>query len=122
MYSRILASVIAFFVCLGYAQADEFAATLVKVADGKITFARGVGKKKKEYTLPADDKCRIVAAKYDVKAKKIEAGDEIDKGLKNPLFEQLDKEPVEAWVRTNGDNDRIVELRLYQSKTKKKPK
>lgn len=104
------------------AQADEFTASLVKVADGKVTFSKGVGKKKKDYTLQADEKVRVVAAKYDPKTKRIEAGPEIAGGLANPLFEQLDKESVEAWIRTNVDNDRILELRLYQTTKKKKTK
>jgi hypothetical protein len=111
-----------FFLGVQIAHADEYTAVLVKVADGKITFARGTGKKKKETTLPADAKCRVVLARYDAKAKRIEAGDELAGGLKNPLFEMLDKETVEAWVRTNADNDRILELRLFQTTVKKKTK
>ena len=122
MILRLLTAGICVVLCAGFVQADEFSATLVKVADGKITFTRGVGKKKKETTLPADEKCRVVGAKYNAKAKKIEAGDEIAGGLKNPLFEMLDKETVEAWIVTNAENDRIVELRLYKSPTKKKTK
>jgi len=108
------------FLCVAGAQADEFTATLIMVADGKITYSRGVGKKKKEYTLQADEKIKVVAAKYDAKAKRIEAGPEIEGGLKNALFVQLDKTTVEALVRTSADNERILELRLYQSTTKKK--
>ncbi len=113
---------VGFSFCVGIAQADEFTAVLVKAADGKVTFTRGTGKKKKEYTLPADAKCSVVLAKYDAKAKKINAGDEVEGGLKNPLFTRLDKETVEAWVRTNADNDRILELRLFQLAVKKKTK
>ena len=121
MYLRALSAAILFLLAVGVAQADEFAATLVKVADGKITFSRGAGKKKKDYTLPADEKCRVVVAKYDAKTKKIEAGDAIADGLKNAIFDQLDKQAVEAWVCTNADNTVIVELRLFQL-TKKKAK
>jgi hypothetical protein len=121
MPQRLFAAGIGLLVCLGFAQADEFSAPLVKVADGKITFVRGKGKKKKDFTLPADENCRVFAAKYDPKTKKIEAGDEIPGGLKNSLFEMLDKDPVEAWIRTSPDNERIVELRLYKLGPKKKP-
>lgn len=122
MAARILLTGVMFFAVLVFANAEEFGGTLVKAADGKLTFVRGAGKTKKTHTLKVDEKCKVVAGKYDKKTKTIEAGDEIAGGLKNPLFEQLDKQPVEAWIRTNTDNDTILELRLYQSTTKKKPK
>jgi hypothetical protein len=62
----------------------------------------------------------VSVAKYDKKLKAIEAGDEVQGGLKNAIFAQLDKESVEAWVRTNKENDKILELRLFQSTKKKK--
>lgn len=92
MWKYSLWTAFAFFVFLGFLQADEFTATLVKVADGKVTFVRGAGKKKKE----------------------------VQGGLKNPIFEKLDKETLEALVRTNKENDKILELRLFQSTKKKK--
>jgi hypothetical protein len=111
---------LAVLVAVGVVTADEFIADLAKVGDGKVTFTRGTGKKKKkEYSLPVDESCRISVARYDLKAKRIEAGDDVPGGLKNPLFEKLDKEPVQAWVRTNADNDRILELRLFQTVKKK---
>ena len=115
-----MASAVVFIICLGLTQADEFTGTLVKVVDGKVTFSRGSGKKKKETTLPVVENCRVVAAKYDAKAKRIEAGDEIAGGLKNAIFTQLDKEAVEAWICTNAQNDKILELRVFQSTKKKK--
>lgn len=120
MKSRTLWAGCVFLVCLGFVQADEFTATLIKVADGKITFSRGGGKKKKDTTLPAAENCQVFVAKYDKKAKTIDAGDEVAGGLKNPIFSQLDKEAVEAWIRTNKANDTIVELRLFQKAKKNK--
>lgn len=120
MWKYSLWTAFAFFVFLGFLQADEFTATLVKVADGKVTFVRGAGKKKKETTLPADENCKVFVAKYDKKLKAIEAGEEVQGGLKNPIFEKLDKETLEALVRTNKENDKILELRLFQSTKKKK--
>lgn len=120
MYKQTLYGGLTFVVFLGIVQADEFAATLVKVADGKVTFVRGTGKKKKETTLPADENCKVSVAKYDKKAKIIDAGDEVVGGLKNPVFEKLDKASIEAWVRTSKENDKILELRIYQSTKKKK--
>ena len=120
MMKYSLWSGLAFFVFLGLLQADEFTATLVKVADGNVTFSRGKGKKAKQATLPADENCKVVVAKYDAKLKLIEAGDDVAGGLRNPIFGQLDKEPVEAWVRTDKENKKILELRLFQSTKKKK--
>ena len=70
--------------------------------------------------LVADEKCRVVVAKYDKKTKTIEAGDEIAGGLKNPLFQKLDTEAIEAWIRTDAANEKILELRLFQSTKKKR--
>ena len=117
---RALPTSLILLVCAGFLQADEFTATLVKVEDGKVTYSRGSGKKKKVTTLPADEKCKVVVAKYDAKAKRIDAGDEIADGLKNAIFQKLDKEPVEAWIRTSENNERILEMRLFQSTKKKK--
>lgn len=100
--------------------AEEFIGTISKVEQNKITIVRGTGKKKKELTLTADEKCRVVVARYDIKAKRIEAGDEIAGGLKNALFSNLEKEPVEAWIRTTPENEKVLELRLFQSTKKKK--
>src|SRR5262249_26852179 len=108
------------FAALSAARADEYTGTLLKLADGKLTFSRGTTKKtKKEFTLAVDEKCRVVAGVYDAKTKTIQAGDEIAGGLENPIFEKLDKETVDAWIRTSSGNERILELRLYQSAKKK---
>ncbi len=120
MKSRLLWAGCVLLMGLGFIQADEFTATLIKVADGKITYSRGGGKKKKEATLPAAENCQVFVAKYDKKAKTIDAGDELTGGLKNPIFSKLDKEAVDAWVRTNKANDTIVELRLFQKAKKNK--
>lgn len=108
------------FLAPGIVLADEFTGTLSKVEDNKVTFTQGTGKKKKTTTLIADEKCRVVVAKYDKKTKKIEAGDEINGGLKHPLFQKLDTDAVEAWIRTDAGNERILELRLFQSAKKRK--
>src|SRR5262245_40311075 len=115
MIRRTCIAVPIMLLAWGSAHADEFVATLLKVADGKVTFVRGTSKKKKEATLAADEKCRVFVAKYDAKAKRIEAGDEIADGLKNAIFVNLDKESFDAWIRTNSQNDKILEMRLFQS-------
>lgn len=120
MARRTLIAGFASLLCLALARADEFTATIVKVGDGQVTLSRGKGKKKQVLTLLADEKCRVVVARYDEKTKTIEAGDEIAEGLKNIRFTQLDKEPLEAFVRTNVKNDRVLEMRLFQATKKKK--
>lgn len=121
MIIRLLLAGLVPLLVLGSVQADEYTGTLVKVEENKVTFSRGVGKKKQTLTLPAGDNCRVVVARYNKKTKSIEAGDDIAGGLKHPLFQKLEKEAVEAWIRTDASNERILELRLYQS-TKKKTK
>jgi hypothetical protein len=117
MNSHALVAGLFLLLCLGFVQAEEFAAPLVKVADGKVTFTRGIGKNKQDITLPAE-KCRVFLAKYDKINKKIDAGDELAGGLKNPLFEKLQKDTIEAWICTNEAGDKILELRIYQSAKK----
>ncbi len=109
-------------VFMGVAQADEYSGTLIKVVDGKVVFSRGTGKKRQEFALAADAKCRVFTAKINKKLKKIEAGDEVDGGLANPIFRRLEKEAISAWIVTNEKNDTILEMRLYQSTTTKKTK
>ena len=108
--------------CLSAVRADEYSGTLIKVADGQVVFARGTGKKKKEFSLPTVENCRVFFAKYNTKSKVFEAGDEIEGGVNNPIFKHLAKETIAAWIVTNAKNDTIRELRLFQTLTKKKSK
>ena len=120
MTARLCLAAASALFCIGTLCADEFTGTLVKIHDNKVTFSTGKGRKKKTTTLPADDKCLVTAAKYDAKTKKIEAGDTIPGGLKNARFEKIEPDTIDAWIRTDASNEKIVELRLFQSIAKKK--
>ena len=50
MTPRVFAPAPRILVAVSVVQADEFTGTRIKAADGKVTFFRGVGKKKKEFT------------------------------------------------------------------------
>ena len=119
MLSRMLMGV-GFVFLVGVAHADEYSGTLVKVADGKVTFTRGTGKKKKEFSVPIAEKCRVFVAKYNSKTKTFEAGAEFEGGVSNPIFKHLEKESFESWIVTDAKNETIHELRLFQLTTKKK--
>lgn len=120
MARRTLTAGLGLFLSLVTARADEFTAAIVKVGEGKVTLTRGTGKKKQTLSLLADEKCRVVVARYDAKTKTIEGGDEIADGLKSARFTQLDTDPLEAWIRTDAKNERVLEMRLFQSTKKKK--
>ncbi len=122
MYRKVACA--AFFLVLGagLALADEFGASIMKVSDGKVTFAkREKGKKLgDEMTLPVADNVKVVTGKFNKEDKKIEAGEELPGGLKNDVFKDIGDKGVPARIVTDADGKKITEIRVITFKKKSK--
>ena len=110
----------------GVAFADSFVALITKVEGNKVTFYKleGKGKDTKKSddatTMPVAKDVKVVKAKFNKETKSVEAGDEIEGGLKNKLFTDTGEKGRFATIKTDDDNKKINEIRVFMFKGKKK--
>jgi hypothetical protein len=129
MFRRIVSALFLLTLCVGIALAEEFGAAIVKVSDGKVTFAKTKFDRETkkfergaEQTLPVADKVKVVKAKFNQETKKMEAGDEIEKGLKNEMFTKIGEKGLFGTLVTDKDNKEITEIRVFTFGKKGKDK
>lgn len=113
------------FLAFGFtvASAGELFATIKKVTDKEISvtkFKRG-DKKGKDAILNLADNVKVVKAKIKKGERKVEAGDELEGGLKNPRFQKIDKGGVFAHIITN-DEGQVTEIQVFPGGFKGKGK
>src|SRR5947209_6805342 len=125
MLRKVVGAVVLLFLCLGLAMAEEIQAIITKVEGDKVTFAETKGKggeKGPEKTLPVASKVKVVKGKKNKDTKQIEAGDEIEKGLKDEMFskDKIGENGVRALIITDADNKKITEIRVTAKGKKKK--
>jgi hypothetical protein len=123
MLRNVVSAVVLLLLCLGLTMADEIRAFITKVDGDKVTFAenKGKGERGTERTLPVVDKVKVVKGKKNKETKKVEAGEDIENGLKNEMFskEKLGEKGVGAVIITDPDDKKITEIRVT-GKGKKK--
>jgi hypothetical protein len=123
MLRKVVGAVVVLGLCLGIAMADEINAIITKVDGTKVTFAenKGKGERGDEKTLPVTDKVKVVKGKRNKETKKVDAGDEIEKGLKDEIFskDKLGEKGIAAWIITDDSNKKITEIRVLEKKKKK---
>jgi hypothetical protein len=124
MLRRVASAAVLLLLCLGLAMAAEIRAIITKVEDNKVTFAenKGKGERGEEKTLPVVKNVKVVKGVKNKETKKVEAGDDIENGLKNEMFtkEKLGEKGLQAVVITNADDTRITEIRVTKGGKKKK--
>jgi hypothetical protein len=120
MLRRVVTAVVVLGVFVGVAMADEIRAIIIKVDGDKVTFAenKGKGERGDEKTLPVSDKVKVVKGKFNAETKKLEAGDAIEKGLKNEMFGKIGDKGMRAVVITDKDNKTITEIIVGGGKKK----
>jgi hypothetical protein len=120
MLRKIAGAMIVLVFCVGIMMADEIRAIIIKVDGDKVTFSenKGKGERGPEQTLTVSDKVKVVKGKFNKETKKLEAGDDIENGLKNEMFTSIGEKGVGAVIVTD-DNKKITEIRV---KGKKKDK
>jgi hypothetical protein len=124
MLRKVVGTAVVLVLCVGVALADEIRAVITKVEGDKVTFAeaKGKGEKGPEKTLPVADNVKVVKGKFNKETKKVEVGDEIDKGLKNDMFSKIGEKGMGAMIVTDADNKKITEIRVFGGGKKKKDK
>jgi hypothetical protein len=121
---KFVVAVVVTVASLSVALADEFTGFITKVDDGKVTYYPFNFKEKEKgdtKTLPATADVKVVEGKFNKEDFKIEAGDKIEKGLKNEMFSKIDTEKGKglfALIITDKDNKMVTEIRVMQFKKK----
>jgi hypothetical protein len=115
--------VVVLVLCVGVALADEIRAVITKVEGRNVTFSEVKGKNDRgpEKTLPVSKSAKVVKGKFNKETKKVEAGDEIEGGIKGKLFSNINPEKgIRATIVTNDDNTKITEIRIMKGGKKKR--
>ena len=74
--------------------------------------SKGKGEKGPEQTLPVADKVKVVKLKINRETKKVEAGELIDRGLKNSMFSNISEKGLRGVIITDESNKKITEIRI----------
>jgi hypothetical protein len=123
MLRKVVSAFVVLALCVGFTLAEEVRVFITKVDGDKITYQEnlskggkgGKGKVEKgpEKTLPVTSTVKVVKGKFNMETKKLEAGDPIEKGLKDDTFTKIDAEKgVQATIVTDADNKNITEIRV----------
>jgi hypothetical protein len=103
-------------ICFGVALAEEFRGIIKKVDGDKITVTKlKKGEKGEDVTLTVVENVKVVKGIRNKETKKLDAGDPIEKGLKNEMFSK----ETQATIITNDDG-KVTEIRTGGGKKKKR--
>lgn len=122
MLRRILCAGFIATVVVSLAAAEEFGAAIVKIENGKMTFAktkRGADKKTEkgpEETLPIADKVKVSVGTFNFKDKKYEQKEELASGLQNERFKNIGEKGVRAQLVT--EDGKVTEVRVIEFRKK----
>jgi hypothetical protein len=120
MLRKVVCVVAIMVLSVGVVFADQFGALITKVDGNKVTFYPFKDKQKgEEKTMKAAKDVKIVKAKFNKETKTIEAGDEIEGGLKSKMFAEIPEKGIFGQITTDDDNKRIKEIRVFAFKKKK---
>jgi hypothetical protein len=111
MLRKLACAAVITAIGLGVAMADEFRATIIKIEGGKVTFKKGKkGEESEATTLPVATNVKVTKGTFNQDTKKFEAGEALDKGLKNELFTKISEKGVRASITTDADNKKITAI------------
>jgi hypothetical protein len=124
MLRKVIAASLVLVLSVGVCFAEEIRGVIIKVEGGKVTFAKLEGrgkdaKKGEEMTLPVAKDVKVVGLKFNQEAKKVEAGDAIEGGLKNKMFSEIGEKGIRGTIITDEGNKKITEIRVMQRRGKK---
>jgi len=103
---------------VGFVIAEEFTATITKVDGSKVTYMKGKkGEDKKEGSADVTADVKVLKGIPDMETKgKVNPGEAIDKGLKNPeLLANISDKGVKAQITTN-DAGKITQILVFGKK------
>jgi len=124
---KLVCSAAAVLVFVGVTMADTFTGVITEIKDGKVTFYKGTfNKEEKKFeksdksdTLPVADDVKVTKGKFDKDTMKFVAGDAIEAGLKNAMFEKISEKGIAATITTDADNKKITQIMLFGGGKKK---
>jgi hypothetical protein len=117
MLRKLVCAAVIVVIGLGVAMADEFRATITKIEGGKITFKKGKqGEEGEAMTLPVAANVKVTKGNFNPDTKKFEAGEALDKGLKNELFTKIGEKGLRATITTDADNKTITAISVAKKK------
>ena len=120
MLRKVVCAAVILVLSVGVVFADEFGALITKVEGNKVTFYPFKDKQKgEEKTMKAAKDVKIVKGKFNKETKTVEAGDEIEGGLKSKMFAEIPEKGIRAQIITDDDNKRIKEIRIFRGGKKK---
>jgi hypothetical protein len=130
MFRKLFCSMVVMVVGIGFVAAEEFVASITKVADGKITvqkYKKGMKGKAPEkdgdaYDIAVAPNAKVVYGTYNKEAKKFEPGDAVPEGLKNEMFTKIAEKGVTARLTTEGTGKDAKVTQIGISKKKKDAK
>jgi hypothetical protein len=117
---KLVGAAVLLVVCVGLTMAEEIRAIILKVDGDKVTFAEAKKKRERgpEQTLPVADNVKVVKGRFNRETKKIEAGEPVSDGLKNPMFSSISEKGLRATVVTD-DGKKITEILISPERKKK---
>ena len=119
MLRKLVCAAVIVVIGFGVAMADEFRATITKVEGDKVTFKKGKkGDEGDAMTLPVTKNAKITKGSFNQDTKKFEAGEALDKGLKNEAFAKIGEDGVRATIITDKDNKNITAIMVGGFKKK----
>ena len=123
MFRKQVFALVVMVAAIGFVAAEEFQATITKVDGDKITYQKykkGMKGKKGEkdgdpVTVTVAKDAKIVKGKFNPDAKKLEAGDAIEGGLKSDTFAKASEEKgVTVRITTDDDSKKVTQIMLFQ--------
>jgi hypothetical protein len=120
MMRKLVGAAVLLVVCVGLTMADEIRAIILKVDGDKVTFAEAKkkGERGPEQTLPVADNVKVVKGRFNRETKKMEAGEPVSEGLKNPIFSNIPEKGLRATVVTD-EGKKITEILIAPERKKK---
>jgi hypothetical protein len=124
MLRKMVCLAVVLTLSAGIVFADDFTALVTKVEGNKVTFYpfefKGKDSKKgDEKTMKVAKGVKVVNGKFNKETKMLEAGDEIEGGLKHKMFRDIPEKGYFARISTDDDNKSIKEIRVFSFKKKK---
>jgi hypothetical protein len=116
----MIAASLVLVLSVGVVFAEEIFARISKVEGNKVTFTqfKGKGQQGEEQTLPVVKNAKIVKGKFNKETKSVEAGEELEGGLKNKTFQEIPEKGIFARITT--EDKKITEIRVVRFGGKKK--
>jgi hypothetical protein len=121
MVRKLVGAAVLLVVCVGLTMAEEIRAIILKVDGDKVTFAEAKkkGERGPEQTLPIADNVKVVKGRFNRETKKMEAGEPVSEGLKNPMFSNISEKGLRATVVTDEASKKITEILIAPERKKK---